>query len=211
MTLADLRREYTLAGLRRADVLADPLQQFEKWLKDAVEANVFEANATSLATAGSSGQPTVRTVLLKGIDARGLIFFTNYESRKGRDLAENPRASLLVYWRELERQIITCGTVTKAPRAESEAYFKSRPPGSRLAAWASAQSQVIPDRAFLEAKLAEATARFAGQEVPTPPHWGGYILAPETVEFWQGRVSRLHDRIRYRRAGEAWKIERLSP
>jgi pyridoxamine 5'-phosphate oxidase len=211
MTLAELRREYTLGGLRRAELLADPLAQFEKWLAAAVEAHALEPNAMTLGTVGRDGQPSARTVLLKGIDARGLVFFTNYESRKGRELAENPRVSLLVYWRELERQIQVCGTASKASREESEAYFKSRPEGSRLAAWASRQSETIPDRAFLEKKAAEAAEKFRGQEIPTPPHWGGYVVAPVTMEFWQGRVNRLHDRFLYRKEGMVWTLERLSP
>jgi pyridoxamine 5'-phosphate oxidase len=211
MTLADLRRDYTLGGLRRADLLADPLQQLEKWLKAAIEGGVVEPNAMSLATVSAEGQPTARTVLLKGIDARGLVFFTNYESHKGRDMAANPRVSLLLHWRELERQVVVCGTVSKATRAESEAYFKSRPEGSRLAAWASQQSAVIPDRAFLEKKLAEVTEKFRDGQIPTPPHWGGYVVASASMEFWQGRVNRLHDRFVYTKNGGNWMIERLSP
>jgi pyridoxamine 5'-phosphate oxidase len=211
MTLAELRREYTLGGLRRTDLLADPLRQFEQWLGAAVEAKALEPNAMSLATANREGQPTVRTVLVKGIDARGLVFFTNYQSRKGRDIAENARVSLLVYWRELERQILVCGAASKVPRAESEAYFKIRPEGSQLAAWASSQSEPIPDRAFLEKKLAAVAEKFRGQAVPAPPHWGGYLVAPTTMEFWQGRVNRLHDRFLYTKVGAGWTIERLSP
>jgi pyridoxamine 5'-phosphate oxidase len=211
MTLADLRREYSLGGLRRADLLADPVRQFEKWFEAAVKGNVLEPNAMSVATVDRQGQPSVRTILLKGIDARGFVFFTNYESRKGHELAENPRVSLLVFWRELERQIMVGGTASKVSREESEAYFKSRPEGSRLAAWASIQSETIADRAALEKKLAAVAEKFRGKEIPTPPYWGGYVVAPTTVEFWQGRVNRLHDRFLYTRVGDGWKIERLSP
>ena len=165
----------------------------------------------SVATVDRQGQPSVRTILLKGIDARGFVFFTNYESRKGHELAENPRVSLLVFWRELERQIMVGGTASKISREESEAYFKSRPEGSRLAAWASIQSETIADRETLEKKLAAVAEKFQGKEMPTPPYWGGYVVAPTTVEFWQGRVNRLHDRFLYTRVGDGWKIERLSP
>jgi pyridoxamine 5'-phosphate oxidase len=211
MTLAELRREYTLGGLRRNELSADPLRQLEKWLEGALEANVLEANAMTLATTNREGQPTIRTVLLKAIDERGLVFFTNYQSRKGRDMAENAKVSLLIYWRELERQAMVCGTATKVPRAESEAYFKIRPEGSQLAAWASSQSEPIPGREFLEKRLADVVEKFRGQTVPTPPQWGGYVVAPKAVEFWQGRVNRLHDRFCYTKVGAGWTIERLSP
>ena len=211
MTLADLRRDYHLAGLRRKDLVPDPIQQFQNWLDQAVKANVLEPNAVTLATVDPQGRPTARTMLLKGIDARGFVFFTNYNSRKARDLDRNPRVSLLVFWRELERQACVCGAVSKVSREESEHYFSSRPAGSRLAAWASAQSEIIPNREFLEKKLSDATARYGQENIPCPPHWGGYILAPETVEFWQGGPSRLHDRFLYTRQGAGWRIDRLSP
>jgi pyridoxamine 5'-phosphate oxidase len=211
ISLADLRREYTLGGLRRADLHTSPIEQFKKWFEEALQAEVLEPNAMALATADQSGKPSSRIVLLKAVDERGFVFFTNYESRKGRDLAENPRASLTIYWRELERQVNVFGTVTKAPRAESEAYFNSRPLGSRLAAWASTQGVIVPNREFLESKLAEAKQKHPGETVPLPSYWGGYVIAPETVEFWQGRPNRLHDRFRYLKRDTAWTIERLSP
>jgi pyridoxamine 5'-phosphate oxidase len=211
ISLADLRREYTLGGLRRADLHSNPIEQFKKWFEEALRAEVLEPNAMAVATADQSGKPSSRIVLLKAVDERGFVFFTNYESRKGRDLAENPRASLTIYWRELERQVNIFGTVTKASRAESEAYFKSRPLGSRLAAWASTQGVVVPNREFLENKLAEAKQKHPDETVPLPSYWGGYVIAPETVEFWQGRPNRLHDRFRYLKRDAAWTIERLSP
>jgi len=209
--LADLRREYTLGGLRRADLLPDPIEQFKKWFDEALRAEVFEPNAMALATANSKGEPSSRIVLLKAVDARGFVFFTNYDSRKGHDLAENPVASLTIFWRELERQVHISGKVSKVPREESEAYFSSRPLGSRLAAWASTQSAVVPDRAFLENKVAELKQKYADEKVPLPPYWGGYSVAPQMVEFWQGRANRLHDRFRYVKEQAAWRIERLSP
>jgi len=209
---ADLRREYTLAGLRRADLPADPFHQFAKWFDEAVLAQVLEPNAMSLATADAAGQPSARTVLLKGFDVRGFVFFTNYQSRKGRELEANPRAGLLILWRELERQVVIGGAVAKVSREESEDYFKARPEGSRLSAWASRQSEVVPDRDYLEQQMAQVTGKFAFDSVPCPPHWGGYLVAPEEIEFWQGRPDRLHDRFRYTRMpGGDWVIERLSP
>ena len=211
MNLPDFRREYMLGGLRRRDLLPDPIRQFEKWFNEAVAASLLEPNAMTLATANSRGQPTARMVLLKGIDARGFIFYTNYQSRKASDLMENAQASLLAFWREMERQVCVCGTAAKIGRDESEAYFKSRPAASQLAAWASSQSEAIPNREYLEAKLAEAERKFGKEGAPLPPHWGGFVIAPVTVEFWQGRANRLHDRFRYTRDGAGWRIERLSP
>jgi pyridoxamine 5'-phosphate oxidase len=212
LSLADLRREYTYAGLRRSDLLQDPLLQLEKWLSEAVAAGVLEPTAMTLATADSSGFPSARTVLLKGIGSQGLTFYTNYQSQKGNELAENPRAALVLHWREIERQVCIRGQVSKTSREDSVEYFNSRPEGSRLAAWVSNQSQPIPNRQFLEARLEEVRQQFNGGEIPTPEHWGGYLLLPLSVEFWQGRPNRLHDRFRYSRAGKAeWKIERLSP
>lgn len=211
MSLSGLRREYTKGGLRRADLFPDPLMEFEKWLQQAISSEVQEANAMTLSTVGADGTPSSRIVLLKGLDARGFVFFTNYDSRKGRELAANNRAALNFYWQELERQICVIGSVSKTPRDESEAYFKSRPLGSRLAAWVSRQSQRVTDRPELERGLEKVKAQYPGGDVPTPPHWGGYILAPVEIEFWQGRQSRLHDRFRYFKEGEKWRIERLSP
>jgi pyridoxamine 5'-phosphate oxidase len=213
MSLADIRREYTAGGLRRADLDANPIEQFQKWFAQAETAlgkNRLDANAMTLATADKNGKPSSRVVLLKGLDERGFIFYTNYGSRKGRELAENPNAALTFFWPDLERQVCVAGTVTKLPLAESENYFKSRPRGSRLAAWASEQSRAVSDRAALEAKWRELEKKFP-DEVPLPPNWGGFILQPERIEFWQGRPSRLHDRFCYLRKKNSWKLERLAP
>jgi pyridoxamine 5'-phosphate oxidase len=210
--LADLRQDYTLAGLHESDLARDPFRQFERWFQEAQAAKLIEPNAMSLATATREGRPAVRTVLLKGMDGRGFVFFTNYESRKGRDLAVNAQASLLFPWLALERQVIVEGRVAPVSREESEAYFHSRPRGSQLGAWVSQQSGIIPDRTVLEASLKTLEKTYSGQPVPLPPHWGGYRVSPESVEFWQGRRSRLHDRLRYRRAADgSWTIERLAP
>ena len=210
--LANLRRDYHLAGLREGDLARDPFLQFERWFREAKAARVPEINAMVLATATRDGRPAARTVLLKGVDERGLVFYSNYESRKGRELGDNPCATLLFPWWALERQVIMEGAVARIPRRESAAYFHRRPRTHQLAAWASAQSRLITDRAVLEQAMQAARERNAGREVPLPPHWGGYRLAPETVEFWQGRRSRLHDRLRYRRApAGGWIVERLSP
>jgi pyridoxamine 5'-phosphate oxidase len=212
MNLADLRREYTKGGLRRADLEPNPIVQFQKWFEQALTAQLIEPAAMTLATADQSGRPSARIVLLKGVNEAGFTFFTNYESRKGRELAENPRASLVVYWAELERQILIAGDVTRTSREESEKYFAMRPRGSQLGACVSKQSTVVPDRAFLEKRLAELETQFAGRDVETPPHWGGYLLAPLRIEFWQGRPNRLHDRFQYTKQAEGdWRIERLSP
>lgn len=210
MNLAELRKEYSLAGLRRSDLDPDPIPQVRRWLQQAVEAGVLEPSAMTLATVDAQGQPSARTVLLKGIEARGFSFFTNYLSRKGQELAGNPRAALTLFWAGLERQICVRGTCSKLSREVSAGYFQSRPLGSRLGAWVSAQSSVIPDRAHLEQKLAEVTARF-GENPPLPDHWGGYLLEPAAVEFWQGRPNRLHDRFTYLRQAQGWTIERLAP
>lgn len=210
-SFASLRKDYALAGLLEKDLARDPFRQFDRWFQEAEAAKVIEPNAMTLATATADGTPSARTVLLKGVDGRGFVFFTNYESRKGRELAANARASLVFPWLALERQVIVAGTVASVSREETDAYFQSRPLGSQLGAWASAQSTVVPSRASLEDNLKAIETRYAGTRVPTPPHWGGYRVAPLTVEFWQGRRNRLHDRLRYRRAGEAWVIERLAP
>jgi len=210
-SLADLRKDYSLAGLLERNLARDPFRQFDQWFREAEGAKLNEPNAMTLATSDREGIPSARTVLLKGVDGRGFTFFTNYESLKGRDLAANPHASLVFPWLELERQVIIAGTVTKVSREESDAYFQSRPLGSQLGAWASAQSTIVPDRDTLEASLNAIKKRYAGQIVPTPPHWGGYRVSPTTVDFWQGRRNRLHDRLRYRRTDDGWTIERLAP
>ena len=212
MSLADLRKDYSLSGLLEKDLARDPFRQFDKWFAEAQAAKVVEPNAMTLATATRDGRPSARTVLLKGVDGRGFVFYTNYESRKGRELAENPRATLLLPWLALERQIIIEGTIAKITREESAAYFHSRPRASQLGAWVSQQSSIITGRAPLEDAMKALEKKHAGAEIPLPPAWGGYRLTPETVEFWQGRRSRLHDRLRYRReASGGWTVERLAP
>lgn len=235
MAITDIRREYNLAGLRRSDLDADPIVQFRRWFDAAAGArasgrvrraiiNLYKSllglgsaeridiNAATLATADSAGRPSARIVLLKGVDARGFVFFTNYDSRKGRELAENPNAALTFYWPDQERQVCIAGQATKVPQEESEAYFKSRPRGSRLAAWASRQSEVLENRDALEKQWKELQAKYPGEDVPKPPNWGGFVLSPARIEFWQGRPSRLHDRFRYlKQLDGKWLIERLSP
>lgn len=212
MKLDDLRREYTLATLDERSVDADPVAQFRRWFHEAQAAGVLEPNAMTLATASAEGTPAARVVLLKGASAEGFSFFTDYRSRKGTELAANPAACLLFHWGELERQVRIEGRVEQLSRAASAEYFSSRPLGSQLGAWASHQSQPLPGgRVELEARLQEVTARYGGEPVPLPPHWGGYLLRPTALEFWQGRASRLHDRIRYQMVGATWRIDRLSP
>jgi pyridoxamine 5'-phosphate oxidase len=209
--IAALRRDYMQRALNEADLAPDPVQQFARWFQEALDCPaIAEANAMVLSTVSPEGQPHARFVLLKGFDAKGFIFFTNYGSEKGRDLEADPRAALTFGWIEQERQIRVEGAVGQIPRSAVEAYFQTRPRGSRLGAWASNQSEVIPNRAVLEARLAETDARFP-DDVPPPATWGGYRLAPERFEFWQGRTNRLHDRLRYRKDGAAWIIERLAP
>jgi pyridoxamine 5'-phosphate oxidase len=235
MALADIRREYNLAGLRRADLAPDPIAQFRMWLDQATGARrggrvrrfcislykrlllitgtaPAEVNAAMLATATNDGSPSARVVLLKGVDERGFIFFTNYGSRKGLELAHNSRAALVFYWSDLERQVCISGAVSKIPRAESEAYFNSRPKGSRLAARASNQSEPVANRGVLEQRWAELAAKYPGENVPMPEHWGGFVLSPERMEFWQGRPNRMHDRFQYTlQPDKTWRIDRLAP
>ena len=211
MAITDLRQEYGKAGLLEKDLAKDPFRQFEQWFQEAEAAKLHEPNAMVLGTVGRDGQPSARTVLLKGVDKRGFVFYTNYNSRKSCELESNPRAGLVFPWIALERQVIVEGTVTRVSREEAEVYFHSRPRASRLAAWASPQSTVIAGRVVLEESFRVTEKKFAGEEVPLPPQWGGWRLAPEAVEFWQGRRSRLHDRLRYRReTNGTWVIERLA-
>ncbi|MDQ2919267.1 MAG: pyridoxamine 5'-phosphate oxidase, partial [Verrucomicrobiota bacterium] len=199
LDVASLRREYETQGLRRADLHRDPIEQFSTWFSTAVSSALPDANAMGLATATPDGKPSVRVVLLKGFDKRGFVFFTNYRSEKGRELEANPEAAFAMYWVQLERQIRVTGRVEKTTRDESLAYFHSRPRGSQLGAWVSHQSEVIYARRILEGRLAEMTARFTSGEIELPPHWGGYRIVPNEMEFWQGRANRLHDRFRYTR------------
>jgi pyridoxamine 5'-phosphate oxidase len=209
---AGLRQAYVDGTLDESDLAADPFTQFGAWFADVIAAGLPEPNAMVLATASAAAVPSARTVLLKGYDERGFVFFTNYTSRKGREIAENPYASLIFPWFPMQRQVIVCGAVEKVDRAETEAYFATRPRGSRLGAWASPQSQVVPDREAVDAGLAAAVERFGEEgDVPAPPHWGGLRVVPETVEFWQGRSNRLHDRLRWRSADGGWVVERLAP
>ncbi|HSF42344.1 MAG TPA: pyridoxamine 5'-phosphate oxidase [Thermoanaerobaculia bacterium] len=212
MNVADIRREYERTGLSEEDLAPDPVEQFGRWLHQAMEADPQEFTAMTLATADREGRPSARIVLLKGYDEKGFVFYTNYESRKGRELDENPRAALVFYWASLDRQVRIEGTVEKTTREESEVYFHSRPMGAQIGAWASRQSHVLPRREDLERTVREVEERFGGGEVPLPDSWGGYRVVPELFELWQGRTSRLHDRLCYVRLPEGgWRIERLSP
>ena len=210
MDLAALRNDYALRSLDESDVDADPFRQFHAWMGEAIEAQVPEPTAMTLATVDASGRPSARIMLLKGLDERGFVFYTNYASRKGGELGASPRAALVFFWKELERQVRVEGPVEKVSAAESDEYFGVRPLGSRIGAWASTQSAVIESRGWLEARVKEAEAKY-GENPPRPPHWGGYRVIPEVLEFWQGRRSRLHDRIAYARAGAGWTLSRLSP
>jgi pyridoxamine 5'-phosphate oxidase len=210
-SIADLRKDYTKETLNESDVDPNPFQQFQRWFEQAVNAELPEPNAMTLATASKNGIPAARIVLLKAVNDRGFTFFTNYNSNKGKELEANPQAALVFLWTELERQVRIVGSVEKISAEESDGYFYSRPHNSRLGAWASEQSEVIPNRDVLEQKLAELKLEYENREVPRPPHWGGFRVIPREIEFWQGRSSRLHDRLLYRRAGESWSIKRMSP
>ena len=212
MNFDTLRKEYSTRGLDESDLAPNPFTQFQRWYAEAVAANAMEPNAMTLATATRDGIPSARTILLKGFDERGFTFYTNYESQKGKELNENPNAALVFYWALLERQVRVTGVVNKTSPAESEAYFSSRPIGAKLGAWVSLQSRLIPNRDVLEERLTELMNELADTEViPLPPYWGGYCLAPVSIEFWQGRVNRMHDRLRYTKRDDLWIIERLSP
>ena len=212
MNLPDLRRNYAEQALDLGDLHVSPFVQFDQWMRAAIESQLLEPNALALATVGLAGQPTLRTVLLKGFDERGLVFYTNYESAKARQIAENPRVALLFQWLPLERQVSVTGRAEKVSAAESLGYFFSRPRESQIGAWASRQSDVITTRSLLEAKFAEMKAKFSAGQIPLPGNWGGYRVTPESFEFWQGRANRLHDRFRYTRVSKGkWPIERLMP
>jgi pyridoxamine 5'-phosphate oxidase len=210
MNLASLRQEYMRAGLSESDADRDPMRQFERWFEDALSASLPLPNAMTLATVSRDGAPAARVVLLKGVERGGFVFYTNYESRKARELAALPRACLVFMWSDLERQVRVSGAVEKVDAADSDAYFVTRPLGARHSAWASTQSETVASRSVLENAMAEVKARH-GDAPPRPPHWGGYRVTPSEIEFWQGRADRLHDRLLYRRAGSEWKIERLAP
>jgi pyridoxamine 5'-phosphate oxidase len=212
LALAEVRKEYTLSRLNREDLAANPIEQFQKWFKQALEAQLPEPSAMTLATVNRNGQPSARIVLLKGVDGRGFSFYTNYASQKGRELAENPQAALVIYWTELERQVRIAGEASRLARSESDFYFQSRPRASRLAAWVSQQSQVVSSREELEKRMAELDNQYPGDTIPLPPNWGGFIVSPSRIEFWQGRTSRLHDRFRYTKLPDGnWLLERLAP
>lgn len=210
--IADIRKEYRQQQLLEADAAANPFEQFNRWWDDAITSELDEVNAMTLATASASGMPSARIVLLKSASAAGFSFYTNYESHKAKEMAENPLACLVFFWKELERQIRITGVVEKISEAESDVYFQSRPAGSRIGAWSSPQSSIIPSREIIEANITKYEAVFAGIPITRPPHWGGYIVKPTVMEFWQGRPSRLHDRLRYSKQQDGgWKIDRLAP
>jgi pyridoxamine 5'-phosphate oxidase len=209
-SIADLRKDYTQAGLEQGD--PNPFKQFELWFNQVLAADLLEPNAMTLATVTSDGKPDARIVLLKGFDTRGFVFYTNYRSQKGQELAANPHAALVFLWGDLERQVRVVGRVEQATDLEADTYFQSRPLGSRLGAWASTQSEVIPSREVLEARMKALETEYQGREIPRPDHWGGFRVVPTEIEFWQGRPSRLHDRLRYRlQDGGVWVIDRLAP
>jgi pyridoxamine 5'-phosphate oxidase len=210
-TLSDLRREYASRALVEADAHADPIHQFNLWFEEALSAQLIDVNAMTLATASRSGEPSARIVLLKEVDAHGFVFYTNYDSRKGQDLEANPRACLLFFWAELERQVRITGSVTRTSIEESDSYFHARPLESQIGASISPQSRPLRDRAELEARYAEFVEQHRGQLVPLPASWGGYRVSPDAIEFWQGRKSRLHDRLLYTRDAAGWQRQRLAP
>lgn len=209
--IADIRKDYKQRSLDESDVVKDPVQQFSKWWEEAMSSEIDEVNAMTLATADVAGKPSARIVLLKGFDENGFVFFTNYNSHKAAEIAANPFVSLVFFWKELERQVRIEGTIQKVAAEDSDAYFNSRPVGSRIGAWASPQSTVIPSREVIEKKVQELEKDFETKAIERPPHWGGYVVAPQLIEFWQGRPSRLHDRIQYTKVENDWKIERLAP
>ena len=213
VSIADIRKDYKLRSLDEFDVAGNPIDQFTRWWDEAIKSNIDEVNAMTLATATKTGMPSARIVLLKGYDANGFVFFTNYESQKGKELAENPQAALVFFWKELERQVRIDGIIEKVAAIESDAYFQSRPAGSRIGAWASPQSKQISGREVIENNYRVFEEKFPDPEaIPRPLHWGGYIVKPHTIEFWQGRSSRMHDRIQYKiEAGNQWTIQRLAP
>ena len=211
-SIADIRKEYKLQTLNETEVDADPFNQFGKWWKEAISSNIDEVNAMTLATADVNAKPSARIVLLKGFDERGFVFFSNYHSHKAKEMESNAQVSLVLFWKELQRQIRIEGIVSKISEDESDAYFQSRPQGSKIGAWASPQSSIIASREIIEANVLEVEKNFAGKEIDRPPHWGGYVVKPALIEFWQGRISRLHDRIQYTiKETTGWEIKRLAP
>ncbi len=211
MSIASIRKDYQMRSLSEHEVSTDPFIQFTQWWDEAVQSEILEVNAMTLSTIKPDGRPSARIVLLKGFDQQGFVFYTNYESDKGKQLQQNPYASLVFFWKELERQVRIEGCCTRTSDQESSNYFRSRPLGSRLGAWASPQSRVIPNRELLQQNLEELTARYPEDDIPRPPHWGGFRLVPDRIEFWQGRSNRLHDRILYEKSEASWRISRLAP